>query len=210
MFTGIIKDQGKVISQKKGRLIITSKSLSLKIKPGDSLAVSGVCLTVVEVSPPRLIMDVLEETIKRSNLGQLKPGDTMNLEPALKWGEEVGGHLVTGHVDGRGKLISRSPSGRDWIFKIALPFELLANVVIKGPLAVEGVSLTVADVSRDTVSIHIIPYTFDHTNLGLKTPGSWLNIESDLLGKYVAKYLAEKNSSSHPLDWKFLKETGFI
>ena len=219
MFTGIIQEVGTVLNLKRSgesaRLAIRSRLLAPSLNPGDSLAVSGVCLTLVEAGPARLEMDVSGETLSRTNLGELKPGEKVNLEPPLSWGKEVGGHLVTGHIDGMGKLVSRQASGRDWIYRIALPPDMLPHLVGKGSLAVEGVSLTVAAISGEEVSISIIPYTFKHTTLGLKTRGCSLNIETDLLGKYVAKYLEGKKDrkSARPspsLNWESLKESGFI
>ncbi|MDP8214630.1 MAG: riboflavin synthase [Candidatus Euphemobacter frigidus] len=210
MFTGIIQDLGELISLRDGKLVINvGKSASAR-RPGESLAVSGVCLTIVEVSPPRLTMDILEETLRRTNLGELKPGDAVNLEPALKLDEELGGHFVTGHIDGRGELISRRKNGHDWIMKIALPAELKAYVVEKGSIALEGVSLTIAEISENVISVHIIPYTLSHTNLGEKPEGSRLNVETDLLGKYVVRYLEKTNAPARPLDKTFLEETGII
>ena len=200
---------------RSARLEIDSNLLSPDLRTGDSLSVSGVCLTLVAVTTSSLSADVSDETLRRSNLGELKPGAKVNLEPALKMGENIGGHLVTGHIDGVGKLVSREPSGRDWIYRIALSPDLLSQLVLKGSLAVEGVSLTIAALTSEDVSISIIPYTFNNTNLGLKTPGCTLNIETDLLGKYVLKYLAgekagKKNPPASSLDWESLKNAGFI
>jgi len=214
MFTGIIQEVGTVAGRRGrgdgAKLLIRADSLSPSVRPGDSLAVSGVCLTAVEVSPPEVAMDVLGETLQKSNLGSLRPGDPVNLEIPLKAGQELGGHFVTGHVDGVGKLLARRPVGNDWEYRISLSPGLLAGTVLKGSLAVEGVSLTVAALTGDSGFVQIIPFTFARTNLGRKSVGDVLNIETDILGKYVAKYLAGKTRPDSNVDWKLLKETGFL
>ena len=216
MFTGIIQEVGTVIElRKRGRgcrLDLKAPILSPGLKPGDSLAVSGVCLTVVEAKPPRLEMDVLAETVERSNLGLLKAGDPVNLEPSLKLGGELGGHLVTGHVDGVGKLVACRKTGEDWVLEVALPAELGGEVVEKGSIALEGVSLTVAGITDNLVSVHVIPYTCRNTNLGAMAEKSLLNVETDLIGKYVIAYLRKMggDASKRPLDMSFLEEKGFL
>ncbi len=210
MFTGIIQELGVVISSSPGRLTLDSGHLAASVRPGDSLAVSGVCLTAVEVAPPRLTMDVLKETEERTNLAYLKSGDRVNLEPAVKAGGEMGGHFVTGHVDGLARLLARTHAGRDWILRLRIPAGLDKYVVEKGSIALEGVSLTVADLEGEEVSIHVIPYTFSHTNLAEKAAGSLLNLETDLLGKYVARWMEGREPSAHPIDVGFLEEMGFM
>ncbi len=210
MFTGLIQQLGVVIRQGSSTLTIDAGSLASSCRLGESVAVSGVCLTVVDISPPRVAMDLLKETLERTNLGLLKPGDIVNLEPALKVGGELGGHFVTGHVDGEGKLISRRKSGRDWIFRLELPSGLEKYMVEKGSITIEGVSLTIAEVAGKIVSVHIIPHTFSNTNLKEKQEGSLLNIEADLLGKYVVNFLEKRDGSSSLIDRSFLEERGFI
>ncbi len=216
MFTGIIQEVGTIIDlRKRGgsyRIVLKAPTLSPGLKPGDSLAVSGVCLTVIEVKPPRLEMDVLVETVERSNLGHLKPGDPVNLEPSLKLDEGLGGHLVTGHVDGVGELVSRRKIGEDWVLEVALPPELGGEVVEKGSIALEGVSLTVAGIKDNVVSVHVIPFTYGNTNLGKKAEKSLLNVETDLIGKYVLAYLRKMggSGSNRPLDMSLLEEKGFL
>lgn len=210
MFTGIIQELGTVISRSPGRIIIDAGSLAAACRPGDSLAVSGVCLTVVKIEPPRLAMDVLRETEERTNLADLKPGARVNLEPALKAGGELKRHFVTGHVDGLARLLARENAGRDWILRIRIPAELEKFVVEKGSVALEGVSLTVAALEGDEVAVHVIPYTFSHTNLSEKASGSLLNLETDLLGKYVARWMEGRDTSVRPIDVGFLEEMGFM
>jgi len=134
----------------------------------------------------------------------------VNLEPALKVGGELGGHFVTGHVDGEGKLISRRRSGRDWIFRIELPEGLEKYMVEKGSITIEGISLTVAEVVENIIVVHIIPHTFSHTNLREKREGDTLNIEADLLGKYVISFLEKREAPASSIDRSLLKEAGFI
>ena len=155
-------------------------------------------------------MDVLEETIARTNLGQLKPGDIVNLEPALKVGGELGGHFVTGHIDGEGKLVSRRQSDRDWIFRIELPKGVEKYMVEKGSITIEGISLTISEVVENIIVVHIIPHTFSHTNLREKREGDSLNIEADLLGKYVISFLEKREAPDSSIDRSLLKEAGFI
>lgn len=210
MFTGIIQQLGTVVSRSPGDLLLDAAGLAASCRMGDSLAVSGVCLTVVEIDPPRLKMNVLEETEERTNLPYLKPGDLVNLEPALKAGGEMGGHFVTGHVDGLARLLDRRSAGRDWILQVRIPAGLEKFVVEKGSIALEGVSLTVAALEGDEVSVHVIPYTFSHTNLARKTVGALLNLETDLLGKYVARWMEGREPSGRPIDVGFLEEMGFM
>jgi len=210
MFTGIIQQIGIVVSRTPGRLLIDAGRLAGDRRPGDSLAVSGTCLTVVEIEPPRLTMDVLAETEERTNLAYLKPGDRVNLEPALEAGGELGGHFVTGHVDGLARLLDRRNVGRDWILKVRIPAGQEKFVVEKGSIALEGVSLTVASLEGDEAAVHVIPYTFSNTNLSRKPVGALLNLETDLLGKYVARQLEGREASVRPIDVGFLEEMGFM
>lgn len=210
MFTGIIQQTGTVLSRSPGRILIDAGSLAEECRPGDSLAVSGVCLTVVEIVPPRLTMDVLKETEERTNLFYLEPGDRVNLEPALKAGGGIGGHFVTGHVDGLAKLLERRRAGRDWILTVRIPADQENFVVGKGSITLEGVSLTVAGLEGDEVSVHVIPYTFSHTNLSEKPVGGLLNLETDLIGKYVARWMEGREEPANPIDIGFLEEMGFM
>ncbi len=210
MFTGIIQQLGTVISRSPGRLVLDAGDLADTCRLGDSLAVSGTCLTVVEIEPPRLTMDVLAETEERTNLFRLEPGDRVNLEPALRAGEGMGGHFVTGHVDGPARLLARESTGRDWILRVRVPAGQEKFVVEKGSIALDGVSLTVAAVEGDEVSVHVIPYTFSHTTLSSRPVGALLNLETDLLGKYVARQLEGRETSIRPIDVGFLEEMGFM
>ena len=210
MFTGIIQKLGTVISRTPGRLVLDAGDLAEACTLGDSMAVSGTCLTVVEIDSPRLTMDVLSETEELTNLIYLRSGDLVNLEPALKVGEGLGGHFVTGHIDGLAELLARESIGRDWILRIRIPAGQDKFVVEKGSVALEGVSLTVATVDGEEISLHVIPYTFSQTNLSRKPVGSLLNLETDLIGKYVARQLEGRETSIRPIDVGFLEEMGFM
>lgn len=208
MFTGIIKEIGKVEKLAGGKLSLRAPGIAPGLKPGDSVAVSGVCLTLVAAEGPRLSLDVLDETLKVTNLGGLRPGDPVNLEPALRAGEEMGGHFVSGHVDGVGRLLSLAAEGRDIVLTVDLPAPLRKGVVVRGSIALEGVSLTVADLRAGGVSVHLIPFTLAHTNLGMKKTGALLNVETDMLGKYVSNFL-----SAVPAERKLednLRRSGFL
>jgi riboflavin synthase len=208
MFTGIIKEIGKVEKLAGGKLSLRAPGIAPGLKPGDSVSVSGVCLTLVTAEGPRLCLDVLDQTLKVTNLGGLRPGDPVNLEPALRAGEEMGGHFVSGHVDGVARLVSLASEGKDRVLTVDLPPSLRKGVVARGSIALEGVSLTVAGIREEGVSVHLIPFTLAHTNLGMKKTGALLNVETDMLGKYVSSFLsavpAERKLEEH------LRRSGFL
>jgi len=208
MFTGIIREVGKFEKLASGRIVLSAPLIAPRLQPGDSVSVSGVCLTLVAAEGPRLFMDVLDETLKVTNLGGLRPGDPVNLEPALRAGDEMGGHFLSGHVDGVGRLVSLAAEGKDRVLTVELPAALRKGVVPRGSIALEGVSLTVAAIRAQDVSVHLIPFTLAHTNLGMKKTGALLNVETDLLGKYVSSFL-----SATPAERKLedeLRRSGFL
>ena len=182
MFTGLVREVGEVASFEGGRLVVEA---ALQAEPGDSVAIDGVCLTVVELGRGRLAFDVVPETLDR-----VKPfGDRVNLEPALRAGDPLGGHYVQGHVDGVGRVASVRPETDGARVRIEPPAELLRYLVEKGSVAVEGVSLTVAAVDESGFEIALIPHTLAETTLSELTPGSRVNLELDVLAKYVEKLL---------------------
>lgn len=188
MFTGIIQEIGKVKSRIGNKLIVCAPSIFEGLKIGDSVNVNGVCLTVTGKKDNCFSADLLDETLAKTGLGRLRDGDLLNLEPALKLGDRFGGHMVTGHIDGLGKLIRIYKKSNDNVLEIELPYPCMKGIVSKGSAAVDGVSLTVAQVrSRKSFTVHIIPFTKEHTTLGLKRIGSYLNIEIDILFKYTNK-----------------------
>jgi riboflavin synthase len=193
MFTGLIETLGTVQSltlEDTGRqLVVSAPALAGQLTLGESVAVNGVCLTVVESHPDRCRFEVGPETLLRTNLGSLRTGDRMNLERSLRMGDRLGGHLVQGHVDGVGHVARKERDG-DWVMMtFACPPELTVQMIPKGSIAVDGISLTLVDVTRDGFSVMLIPHTLANTTLGFKQPGDAVNLETDLLAKYVKKYL---------------------
>jgi len=194
MFTGIVRQRAPVaelLSQGPGkRLIVEAGPLAAAVAIGDSVAVNGCCLTVVAQQGGRLSFDAGEETLGRTNLGRLQPGSLVNLEPALRVGDPLGGHWVTGHVDTTARLDSRTDD-RDWSrFWFSLEPRWTAQMVPKGSVTVDGVSLTLVDVAAERFSVALIPHTLAETTLGRLAVGDTVNIETDLLAKYVEKCLA--------------------
>jgi riboflavin synthase len=188
MFTGLVKALGTVAAIDGGRMRIEAEPLGLS--EGDSIAVDGVCLTATSVDGGAFDADVMDETLRRSTLGSLASGDTVNLEPPLRAGDPLGGHVVQGHVDGTGAVESVSEEGFARVVRIAAAPELLRYVVEKGSIAVDGVSLTVAEVDGEGFSVSLIPETLERTTLGAAAPGRAVNLEVDVLAKYVEKLSA--------------------
>ncbi len=191
MFTGLVEEVGKVVrSEKKGphgRLWVETSLEGVKV--GDSVAVNGVCLTAVEVKPKFLVFDLSEETLKRSNLKWLKSGDAVNLERALTLDKPLGGHIVQGHVDTVGKIEELRPQGQHYLLRVSFDEKYSPYVVEKGSIAVDGISLTVNNLGPNWVEINVIPHTFKETNLQHRRKGDFVNLEFDLFGKYVVRYL---------------------
>jgi riboflavin synthase len=191
VFTGIVRELGTVVSvqgDQSVRLELDAAETARGVRVGDSVAVSGVCLTVVSVEGSRLAFHAVPETLSRTSLGSLGPGARVNVEPALRAGEPLGGHYVQGHVDGVGRVTSLEPEGAGARLVLAAP-DLVRYCVEKGSLTVEGVSLTVAAVDEDGVEIALVPHTLEATTLGRLGPGDPVNLEVDLIGKYVEKLL---------------------
>jgi riboflavin synthase len=186
MFTGLVQATGTVVAIGGGRLRVEAPGLDLR--EGDSVAVSGVCLTATEVAGHGFAADVVEETLSRSSLGALADGDSVNLELPLRPSDRLGGHIVQGHVDGVGAVESL---GDDGALRVTASSELLRYVVEKGSIAVDGVSLTVAEVDDDGFSVALIPETLERTTLGRAEPGRPVNIEVDVMAKYVEKLVAK-------------------
>ena len=193
MFTGIIEELGSVRSiEERGenaRLVITAHIVTEGTTHGDSISVNGVCLTALNTGPDSFAADVSKETLQRSTLGSLKPGAPVNLERAVTPATRLGGHIVQGHVDGRGQFVDVDNHGESWTVRIAYPKEIARYLVFKGSVAVEGISLTIAALTDDYFEIAIIPKTWEVTNLSHLKPGDNVNIEVDIIGKYVEKLL---------------------
>lgn len=194
MFTGIIEDLGTVEEMKrtrKGALLRLRTALPIgRIAIGDSIAVNGACLTVVAKRRGNIAMDVSAETLRRTTLGALETGDRVNLERCLTLGKLLGGHLVSGHVDGLGKIVSIAPEGDSRLYTFEVPAGAERYLVEKGSVAIDGVSLTVFGIRRRRFSVALIPHTLKVTTLGGKGPGDPVNVESDMLVKYVERILA--------------------
>jgi riboflavin synthase len=200
MFTGIIQETGTVERIKPTaesvELTLRAKATSRGLKTGGSLAVNGCCLTAVKISTrgiSKLVQfDLLQETWRLTNLQSAKPGSLVNLERPLRADGEIGGHFVTGHIDGIGKIIRWEKSGTDYVLDIAAPAAVMRYVILKGSIAVDGISLTVAAVQKKSFRIWIIPHTYEVTALRERQVGDAVNLEADLLGKYAEKFLANK------------------
>ena len=190
-------------------LSLGSDMVSDDAEIGDSIAINGVCLTVVKKNMNELSFDLSGETLRSTNLGDLKKGDRVNLEPSLSAGSKIGGHFVTGHVDAVGRIRRKAQSGDMLTFEIEAPPEVIGLLVEKGSVAVDGISLTVVDILKDTFTLVIIPHTAKLTTLGFKGPGDTVNIEADILGKYVARFL-QKGTARDERFTKTLREEGYI
>jgi len=220
MFTGLIEKVGTVKRVSRGRGLVLEFSFapwSEPLEPGESVAVNGVCLTVAQCDATRFTADVLRETESRTGLVELKPGDPVNLERALRAGARLGGHLVQGHVDGRGELIAKEPKGRDFALTFRCGRVIAAASVLKGSIAVNGVSLTVSGLGSDWLRVDVIPTTLRETNLGRLALGDRVNLESDVLGKYARRALdgewglgnGERGMGNGGLTMETLIENGF-
>ena len=196
MFTGIVRERGRIESVDGGasgvRLVVNAPETAAGASLGDSVAVSGVCLTVVAADNGTLAFDAVPETLRRSSLAQLVPGDVVNLEPALRAGDPLGGHYVQGHVDGVGRVRAIDAEGDGRRIWIDPPAGLLRYLVEKGSIAVEGVSLTVADVDAQGFAVALVPFTLAETTLGALSEGASVNLEVDVLAKYVERLVAPK------------------
>jgi len=196
MFTGLVEDVGKVGSLRivKGSAALSVETkLPLRAMPlGASIAVNGACLTVVKKTKSAFTVDVSPETLSLTNLQSLKKGSPVNLEQPMRFQDRLGGHLVTGHVDGVGTVAAIKPQGDFTVFSFSVPAALGALLVSKGSVAVDGISLTVNDCRRDRFSVAIIPFTLQHTNLRGRRVGDKVNIETDLIGKYVQSFLTRR------------------
>ena len=192
MFTGIVEEMGRVREWRDDTLVIDARTALEGTRVGDSIAVNGVCITVVAVEDGAFAFDVSPETGRRSNLDALRPGDPVDLERPLPYGGRVGGHLVQGHVDGVGVVRSIAPDGESYLFAFEAPPPLMRYIVEKGFVAVDGISLTVAEREATAFTVAVIPYTHEHTVLGHRSPGDRVNIEVDILAKYAEQLLAAR------------------
>ena len=199
MFTGIVRELGAVDAIEGGddgvRIRLRAPGTAAQAALGDSVALDGCCLTVVAVDGDALSFDAVPETLSCTTLGSLRPGSPVNVEPALRAGEPLGGHMVQGHVDGVGTVRAVTPEGEGVRIEVAPPPELLRYCVLKGSITVQGVSLTIADLAGDTLSVALIPHTLQVTTLGQLGPGDRVNVEVDALAKHVERLLEARGTT---------------
>lgn len=207
MFTGIVEEIGIVKEASPDHLVIEARKVLEEIEISDSIAVNGVCLTVTSLDNSAFSVDVMPETLRCTNLGELHYGDRANLERALMVGERLGGHLVLGHVDDTGKVISVIPEEAARIMRISAPARLMPYIASKGFIAVDGVSLTIADLDHFSLSVSLVAYTLEHTTLGDRRPGDKVNLEADVIARYVERL---EQRSGQGLTSDFLEEHGFM
>jgi riboflavin synthase len=214
MFTGIVEEVGKVtaIKEERGtrRLTVAATTLVKELKKGDSIAVSGVCLTAMDITPGSVNFDLAEETWKRTSFSRMHEGALVNLELPMRADGRFGGHIVQGHVDGTGEFVAldRIPGADDYYLRIRIPKDLVRYVIFKGSLCIEGISLTVAQVEGIEVSVAIIPHTWEMTNLRSLKIGDPINLEADMIAKYVEQMM-KGESANRPLTLERLVQQGF-
>jgi riboflavin synthase len=218
MFTGIIEHLGTIealdLKQDGGRVTIHAPSVAPSLTVSNSISVNGCCLTIVDLHNSRLSADLSGETIRKTsfgaNNGALKTGARVNLEQPLTAGKEFGGHFVLGHVDTVGQVTHLTPEGENWWYGVRVPEEFARHIVPKGSITIDGISLTVARWHNNIAEVAVIPYTYAHTNIRDRKPGDAVNLEGDILGKYVERYMeARENSSSSSLTIEELVQQGF-
>lgn len=217
MFTGLIEEVGSVVSLRKGtksaQITIEAEKVLEEVKLGDSIAVNGVCLTVTSFDRNKFTVDVMAETLRRSNLGNLSSKSKVNLERAMALGERLGGHIVSGHIDGKGKIVNvKNEDIATWI-TIEPPYEMLKYIVLKGSIAIDGISLTVAELQDSFFKVSLIPHTKGETTLYNKLIGEEVNLECDVIGKYVERLLFMKDTvenKSKGVTEDLLREAGFM
>lgn len=213
MFTGIIEELGKVAAFEKhaggAKMKISANIVTADASEGDSIAVNGVCLTALEIKSDSFAADVSQETLNRSTLGNLKINSAVNLERAVTPLTRLGGHIVQGHVDARGKFVSASQSGDFWTVRVSYPKEIGQYLVYKGSISVEGISLTIANLTEDYFEIAIIPKTWELTNLSTLKPYDEVNLEADVIAKYVERIMLYKIEKSESITMEKLTKLGF-
>lgn len=215
MFTGIIEEVGQIAQIKKqgefAVVTIKAKKVLTDVQLGDSIAVNGVCLTVTSFTKEQFTADVMSETLKRTSLGELSLNSPVNLERAMAANGRFGGHIVSGHIDGTGTVAEITPADNATWYCINASPKLLRYIIEKGSITIDGISLTVVDVNEQSFRVSIIPHTIKETNLGSKKIGSLVNLENDIVGKYIEQFLLKKEIENPPskLTVDFLKNAGF-
>ena len=220
MFTGLIEKTARVTAIRPGgtvRLSIDLEGLAEGVELGDSIAVNGACLTVAALAGGLASFDVVAESLRRTALSDIKPGDAVNIERALRAGDRLGGHFVQGHVDGVGTISGRTTAGGEYLLHIACPRDLTDSMIEKGSVAVDGISLTINNVAHRNFDVSVIPHTAQLTTIGFKKVGEAVNIETDMIGKYVERFMGDKRTpdaeggvKKPSLDREFLGKSGFL
>lgn len=219
MFTGLVEEIGIVESitgnQEACLMRVRAQKVLDGVQIGDSIAVNGICLTVTSFSMRHFEVDVMPETLRHTSLRQLQRGQKVNLERAMKLGDRFGGHLVSGHVDGTGTILSRQLHANAVLFRIDATAELVKYIIPRGSICIDGISLTVVDVQESSFSVSIIPHTLASTSLQERKPGDRVNLETDMIGKYVERLLLhprneQKTASQSRMNLSFLQENGFV
>ena len=213
MFTGIVEDKGRVVrldrADQRNRMTVEVPQGLTELSLGDSINVNGVCLTVVDKKGSAVTVDISLETLQRTNLGELRGGDEVNLERALRLADRLGGHIVTGHVDGVGTIVQKKKEGEFILIRVRVPLPFMRHIVPKGSIAIDGTSLTVNECHEDEILMTLIPFTLQRTTLLSKGVGERVNLETDILGKYVERLLGRTGPESKGLGRDFLREHGF-
>ena len=207
MFTGIVEETGRVVSLSPGKLTVNASKVLEGLELGGSMGVNGVCLTVTSFNENSFSVDIMPETLKRTNIGLLRSGDKVNLEAPLTLSKPLGGHLVQGHVDAAGKISSVIKQGETTLISIEAPPEVMRYIVEKGFIAIDGISLTVTDVNSSSFSVSVVDFTLKNTILGGRKTGDSVNLEADIIAKYVEKF---NKSEEKGVTLDLLKEHGFI
>ena len=219
MFTGLIEEVGTLKSVTKtsaGAVVTVASKLAKELKIGDSVAVNGVCSTVVKLGSDTFCVEYSNKTLEVTTFSGLKSGEKLNLERPLRLSDRLDGHIVTGHIDGVTKISDIKKDGFSYKYTFKLPSEYKNQVVNKGSIAINGISLTVAECTDDEFVLEIIPHTLEHTNLGVLKAGDFVNFETDITGKYIEKNLCLKDNDvasgrkKQPVDMEFLSEKGFV
>jgi riboflavin synthase len=207
MFTGIIEEVGSIVSVTAGKVTVGAKQTLKDLQLGGSIAVNGICLTVTSIDEKSFSVDVMPETLRKTNLGLLHPGDRVNLERPIKLNGEIGGHLVQGHIDDTGRVLQITKEDEALLMRFRTEPEVMRYIVPKGFIAVDGISLTVTTKDTDTFGVSIVGYTREHTILADRKPGDLVNLEVDIIGKYVAEL---QKTPGTGLTAEFLREHGFM